>query len=104
MRICICRSLLIGEYTPLHNLAYFGQDEGASANHTYRQHPAVLTQPQKVFAAVVLALEAKTLQGQIAVKVVTSTKNLLQITGQDLNVLTSQLGPEAQLIARSAFS
>jgi hypothetical protein len=71
---------------------------------SHRQHPAVLTQPQKVFAAVVLALEAKTLQGQIAVKVVTSTKNLLQITGQDLNVLTSQLGPEAQLIARSAFS
>ncbi|ELR04749.1 hypothetical protein VC83_09190 [Pseudogymnoascus destructans] len=69
-----------------------------------QQHPAVLTQPQKVFAAVVLALEAKTLQGQIAVKVVTSTKNLLQITGQDLNALTAQLGPEAQLIARSAFS
>lgn len=98
MRICICRSLLISESPRLN------QELGVPANHLNRQHPAVLTQPQKVFVAVVLALEAKTLQGQIAVKVVTSTKNLLQITGQDLNALTAQLGPEAQLIARSAFS
>lgn len=97
MRICICRSLLISEFPHHHGI-------GVPANHYSRQHPSVLTQPQKVFIAVVLALEAKTLQGQIAVKVVTSTKNLLQITGQDLNALTAQLTPEAQLIARSAFS
>lgn len=69
-----------------------------------RQHAAVLSQPQKVFVAVVQALEANTLQGQIALKVVTSVKTLLQITGQDSNVLLSQMGPEAHPIAQSAFS
>jgi hypothetical protein len=78
---------------------------GIHANHACnRQHSAVLSQPQKVFAAVALAVEAKTLQGQIAAKVVTSTKNLMQITGQDVNSLLAQLGPEPHLIARSAFS
>jgi hypothetical protein len=70
----------------------------------YSQNPAVLSQPQKVFLFVVQALEAETLQGQIANRVVASTRNLLQATGQDLAALLGQLESGLQQTVQAYFS
>jgi hypothetical protein len=64
----------------------------------------VLSQPQKIFVFVVQALEAETLQGQIATKVISSAKALLQVTGQDPSALLAQMSPETQQVVRAFFS
>ncbi|KAA8566652.1 hypothetical protein EYC84_009190 [Monilinia fructicola] len=58
------------------------------------KNPAVTARPDKVFLFVVQALEAETLQGPTANRVVEAVKNLLAAAGVNpLNILT-QLGPE----------
>lgn len=69
-----------------------------------RRHPAVLSQPEKVFVFIAQALEAETLQGQIATRVVAGAKLLLTITGRDPAQLMSQLSPETQQTIRVYFS
>ncbi len=64
----------------------------------------MLSQPAKVFVFVAQALEAETLQGQIATRVVTATKALLGLTGVDPAPLMGQLTPEAQHTVRAYFS
>jgi len=64
----------------------------------------VLSQPQKIFVVVVQALEAETLQGQIATKVISSAKALLQVTGQDPSALLAQMSLETQQVVRAFFS
>jgi importin-5 len=71
---------------------------------SYRQHPAVLSQPDKVFVFIAQALEAETLQGQIATRVIQAAKLLLGITGRDPAQLMSQLSPETQQTVRAYFS
>ena len=70
----------------------------------HRQHPAVLSQPDKVFVFIAQALEAETLQGQIATRVIQAAKLLLGITGRDPVQLMSQLSPETQQTVRAYFS
>lgn len=64
----------------------------------------MLSQPQKIFVVVVQALEAETLQGQIATKVISSAKALLQVTGQDPSALLAQMSLETQQVVRAFFS
>jgi hypothetical protein len=70
----------------------------------YRQHPAVVAQTDKVFIFVAQALEAETLQGQIATRVVAAAKLLLQMSGRDPAQLMSQLSPETQRTVQAYFS
>lgn len=71
---------------------------------SFRQHPAVLSQPEKVFLFIAQALEAETLQGQIATRVVAAAKMLLGGTGRDPAQLLSQLNPETQQTVRAYFN
>jgi hypothetical protein len=64
----------------------------------------VLSQPDKVFIFIVQALEAETLQGQIATRVISSAKLLLQMTGRDPAQLMSQLSPETQQTVTAFFN
>jgi hypothetical protein len=57
-----------------------------------------------VFLFVAQALEAEVLQGQIASRVITSTKRLLQVTGRDIAQLVSGMSPEAQQTVVAFFS
>jgi importin-5 len=64
----------------------------------------VLSQPDKVFVFIAQALEAETLQGQIASRVVAAAKLLLGMTGRDPTQLMLQLNPETQQTVRTFFS
>lgn len=70
----------------------------------HRQHPAVISQPDKIFVFIAQALEAETLQGQIATTVVEAAKMLLSVTGRDPGQLMSQLNPDTQKTIRAYFS
>lgn len=69
-----------------------------------RQNQAVFSQPDKVFTHVVLALEAETLQGQTASRVVNSVKALIQATNTNLVQVAANLTPEQQRTAQAYFS
>jgi hypothetical protein len=64
----------------------------------------VFSQPGKVFTFVVQALEAETLLGQTATKVVASVKALIQATNTNLSQVASTLSPEQQRTAQAYFS
>lgn len=68
-----------------------------------RQNQAVFSQPSKVFTFVVQALEAETLQGQTANRVVASVKALIQATGTNLAQAAASLSPEQQRTAQVYF-
>jgi importin-5 len=70
----------------------------------YRQNPAVLSQAPTIFKYVVDALEAETIQGQIALRVVASVKDLLGVTHTDAQQLVGSLSPETQAVVRTYFS
>jgi hypothetical protein len=57
-----------------------------------------------VFNYVVQALEAETLQGQTANRVVASVKALIQATSTDLGQAAATLTPEQQRTAQAYFS
>lgn len=57
----------------------------------------------KCFTDICLALDAETIQGQTATRIVQAGKNLVQIAGLDANALLSQLSPEAQGTVRAMF-
>ena len=71
-----------------------------------RQNPAVAPQAQHIFQTIALALEAETVQGQTAKKVVESAKRLITMPGAIVNAeaAVSQLSPEGQQAVKSYFS
>jgi hypothetical protein len=69
----------------------------------YRQNPAVISQAGKVFVFIAQALEAETLQGQTATRIVASAKTLLQVAGLDPQQVLAQLSPETQQTVRAYF-
>ncbi|KAF2121760.1 importin subunit beta-3 [Lophiotrema nucula] len=69
-----------------------------------QQNPAALNQAAKAFIAVAQALEAETLQGQTAVRVVAATKALVQATSLDLGQVAAGLTPEQQSTVQAYFS
>ena len=58
---------------------------------------------QKAFVAICLALEAETIQGQTAQKVIKTAKNLAQAANLDAAALLNTLPPETQQTVRSYF-
>lgn len=69
-----------------------------------RQNPAVISQASKCFVFVAQALEAETLQGVTATRIVAATKNLVQMANLDANSLLASLSPEAQHTVKAFFS
>jgi urease accessory protein UreF len=70
---------------------------------TNRRNPAVLAQAAKCFTAIVKALEAETLQGQTATRIVGAAKQLLQLAGLDGAQLLASMPPETQQTVRAFF-
>ncbi|ESU14277.1 hypothetical protein FGSG_13254 [Fusarium graminearum PH-1] len=69
-----------------------------------KQHPAVVNQVGKVFVFIAQALEAETLVGQTANRVVQVTKGLLQSTSVDPSPLLQQFSPQAQQTIMGFFN
>ncbi|EHK99714.1 putative Importin subunit beta-3 [Glarea lozoyensis 74030] len=69
-----------------------------------QQNPAVMSQGAKVFMFIVQALEAETLTGNTASRVIAATKMLLSNVGLNPAHLLSQMPPETQQIVRQYFS
>ncbi|RAL64762.1 hypothetical protein DID88_001793 [Monilinia fructigena] len=67
-------------------------------------NPAVTTRPDKVFLFVVQALEAETLQGPTANRVVEAAKNLLAASGVNALNILAQLSPETQARVQAWFA
>jgi importin-5 len=68
-----------------------------------RQHPAVTSQPAKIFHFVAQALESDVLNGQTETRVVNATKTLLQATNTDPSPLLQQFPESSQRIIRGSF-
>jgi len=79
------------------------KEEEEKANALSRQHPAVTSQAQRIFVFVAQALEAESLRGQNAARVVAATKVLLEGTSTDVSPLLLQFSPEAQNAIRAHF-
>jgi importin-5 len=63
-----------------------------------------MSQPAKIFMFIVQALEAETLQGQIASRIAAAAKVLLASAGLDLAQVIQQLAPETQQTVRPFFA
>ncbi|TLS23143.1 uncharacterized protein PpBr36_06674 [Pyricularia pennisetigena] len=61
-----------------------------------KQHPAVISQPDKVFIYTAQGLESDTLTGQTAIRVVAAVKQLITASNMDPTQLLQQFAPEAQ--------
>jgi hypothetical protein len=61
-----------------------------------RKNPAVLAAAPQVFDYIVQAVDAETIQGQTAERVIASAKNLIVITGLNISQLAIQM-PEGRL-------
>ncbi len=70
---------------------------------TRRQNPTVLSQAAKIFVFIAQALEAETLQGATATRLVAAAKQLVATAGIDANQVLSTLTPETQQTVRSYF-
>jgi hypothetical protein len=70
---------------------------------SYRRNPAVLSQAAKCFTFVVKALEADTLQGQTATRIVGAANTMCQMAGLDGNQLLASMSPETQQTVRQFF-
>ncbi|RJE26313.1 Importin beta-3 subunit [Aspergillus sclerotialis] len=68
-----------------------------------QQNPAVISNADKVFGYIVQALEAETLQGQTAGRVVNSAKQLVAATGLNADQILAGVSPENQAAVRSYF-
>ncbi|KAF6812545.1 importin beta-3 [Colletotrichum sojae] len=69
-----------------------------------QQHPAVMGQAGRIFVFTAQALEADTLQGQTASRVVAAIKALLSSASVDPTPLLQQFSPEAQRTITAYFS
>lgn len=63
----------------------------------------VMTNADKIFGHIVQALEAETLQGQTAVRVASSAKQLVAATGLNADHILSGVNPDNQAVVRSYF-
>ena len=63
-----------------------------------------MSQPIKAFQFVAQALEAETLQGQTATRVVASIKALIQATNVNLAQVAAGLTPEQQQVVQAYFT
>lgn len=68
-----------------------------------RQHQAVLAKASQCFTYIAQALEAETLQGQMAQRIVGAARKLVQMAGLDANQLLATLPPETQQTVRAFF-
>lgn len=68
-----------------------------------RQNPAVAAKADKAFTSVVQALEAETLQGNVAARVVSSVKQLVAATGLNVEPIFAAVRPENQMKVREFF-
>jgi hypothetical protein len=68
-----------------------------------RQNQTVVAKAPQVFVFIAQALEAETLQGQTASRVVQAAKVLLGVAGLDPAQLLQQLSPETQQTVRAFF-
>lgn len=78
--------------------------EVQNTDNSSRQNGAVISQPAKVFTVIIQALEAETLQGQTADRIVEAAKRLVQLTNLDINQLASNMTSEMQQTVRAYFS
>ncbi|KAF2459467.1 armadillo-type protein [Lineolata rhizophorae] len=69
-----------------------------------QQNPAVMTQADKCFIATARALDAETLQGQTATRIVGAVKHLVTMANLDAAALLATLLPEAQRTVAAYFS
>lgn len=69
-----------------------------------QHNPAVIAAASPVFLSIVEALEAETLQGVTAQRVVAAAKSLVQMAGIDANGVLASLSPETQQNVRSYFA
>ncbi|KAI9829591.1 MAG: hypothetical protein M1819_006096 [Sarea resinae] len=68
-----------------------------------QQNPAVLAQAAKLFIFIAQALEAETLQGATAERVVAAAKQLVTAAGIDAHQILATLSPETQHTVRAYF-
>ena len=68
-----------------------------------RQHAAVLAKASQCFTYIAQALEAETLQGNMAQRIVGAARKLVQLAGLDANQLLATLPPETQQTVRAFF-
>lgn len=71
---------------------------------TNRRHPAVISQAGKLFVFIAQALEAETLQGQTASRVVAATNTLLTTANVDPMPLLQQFSQDSQRTIMGYFS
>lgn len=87
--------------SPLPNL--HGRCCGMCANADRRQNAVVVSEAAKCFTFIVQALEAETLQGQTAARVVNAAKQLVQMAGLNADQLLAGMAPETQQTVRAFF-
>ncbi|KAK4497104.1 hypothetical protein PRZ48_011554 [Zasmidium cellare] len=68
-----------------------------------QQNPAVLSKAAQCFTFIAQALEAETLQGQMAQRIVETGKKLIATAGLDANQVLQNLPPETQNTVRALF-
>ncbi|CAK4022360.1 Importin subunit beta-3 [Lecanosticta acicola] len=68
------------------------------------QNPAVMNKAAQCFTFIALALEAETLQGQMAQRIVGAGKKLVATAGLPTDQLLASLSPEAQQTVKTLFA
>nr|POE64848.1 importin subunit beta-3 [Quercus suber] len=68
-----------------------------------QNHPAVMSQAQRCFMFVAQALEAETLQGNMAQRIVGAARKLVTTAGLDANQLLASMSPETQRTVQAFF-
>jgi PII-like signaling protein len=69
-----------------------------------RKNPAVLTAAPQVFDYIVQAVDAETIQGQTAERVIAAAKNLVAMTGLNISQLATQMPAERLQTIRRHFA
>jgi hypothetical protein len=74
-----------------------------NANNLNRGNPSVLSKAAQCFTYIVKALEAETIQGQTATRIVGAAKVLVSAAGLDAGQLLATMSPETQQTVRAFF-
>lgn len=74
-----------------------------STDTQHRQAPAVMSKATQCFTFIAQALEAETLQGQMAQRIVAAGSKLIRTAGLDSTQLLNGLPPETQNTVRAMF-
>ncbi|KAI5283796.1 hypothetical protein KEM54_001837 [Ascosphaera aggregata] len=98
---------IAGEW--VHTLPIVNDSEAAPYAYSFltglinEHNPTVFNNAAKVFADIVQALEAETLQGQTAIRVATAAKQLVLGAGVNAEQVLATVRPEKQMAIRSFF-